>query len=137
MKCPYPYAATIIVGTLCAAACDSGGSGRSSQGSPSTPNGQNAGPAGASGADGGPRGSTGATGSTGMTAADGGRTGVPAGDGGAITVPPAASQLDCGPSSSDWPMFGQNICNTAAQSMAGGIDVNTVKNLKPKWTYSA
>jgi polyvinyl alcohol dehydrogenase (cytochrome) len=34
-------------------------------------------------------------------------------------------------------MFGQNICNTAAQSVAGGIDVNSVKNLKPKWTYSA
>jgi polyvinyl alcohol dehydrogenase (cytochrome) len=34
-------------------------------------------------------------------------------------------------------MFGQNICNTASQSVAGGIDVNTVKNLKPKWTYTA
>ena len=47
------------------------------------------------------------------------------------------SDLDCAPASADWSMFGQNACNTGAQPAAGGISVDTVKNLKTKWTYNA
>jgi polyvinyl alcohol dehydrogenase (cytochrome) len=35
----------------------------------------------------------------------------------------------------DWPMFGQNISNTASTTQSG-ISAQTVNNLKPKWTYT-
>src|SRR5579872_4770795 len=50
---------------------------------------------------------------------------------------PPPSDIDCSPTTADWPMFGQNVCNTGAQSTAGNISVDTVKNLKTKWVYDA
>jgi polyvinyl alcohol dehydrogenase (cytochrome) len=47
---------------------------------------------------------------------------------------PAAPQPDCSADASDWPMFGQNVCNTASASGAG-INTDSVKNLAVKWTY--
>jgi polyvinyl alcohol dehydrogenase (cytochrome) len=46
---------------------------------------------------------------------------------------PSPGNLDCNAASTDWPMFGQNICNTASQSNAGGISVGTAPTLGPKW----
>jgi polyvinyl alcohol dehydrogenase (cytochrome) len=43
--------------------------------------------------------------------------------------------LDCGPASPDWPMYGQNVCNTLAQKNGGGISKDTVKNLTVKWVH--
>jgi polyvinyl alcohol dehydrogenase (cytochrome) len=50
---------------------------------------------------------------------------------------PAKSMLDCSAQSPDWPMFGQNVCNTASQQNAAGIDHQSVKNLKTKWAFDA
>jgi polyvinyl alcohol dehydrogenase (cytochrome) len=47
-----------------------------------------------------------------------------------------ASSLDCGGETTDWPMAGQNICNTRA-AKSGGLDVDSVRRLAPKWIYSA
>jgi polyvinyl alcohol dehydrogenase (cytochrome) len=33
-------------------------------------------------------------------------------------------------------MFGQNVCNTASQSNAGGISIDSVGRLKQKWVYN-
>jgi polyvinyl alcohol dehydrogenase (cytochrome) len=45
--------------------------------------------------------------------------------------------LDCSAESPDWPMFGQNVCNTSSQQNAFGINRDSVKNLKTKWSYDA
>jgi polyvinyl alcohol dehydrogenase (cytochrome) len=50
---------------------------------------------------------------------------------------PEAGNLQCGADSSDWPMFGQNVCNTNSQAAAGGISPTTVGTLGVKWVYSA
>jgi polyvinyl alcohol dehydrogenase (cytochrome) len=50
---------------------------------------------------------------------------------------PMVPMLDCSAESPDWPMFGQNVCNTSSQLNAGGISVDNVKNLKVKWSYNA
>jgi polyvinyl alcohol dehydrogenase (cytochrome) len=51
--------------------------------------------------------------------------------------PVSANKLDCSGESPDWPMFGQNVCDTASQQSAGGITPDSVMNLKVKWTYNA
>ena len=45
---------------------------------------------------------------------------------------PSTPQPDCSADSTDWPMFGQNVCNTASQGSAGGISKDTA----PKPTES-
>src|SRR5215472_14194136 len=35
----------------------------------------------------------------------------------------------------DWPMFGQNVANTASSAQTD-ISTNTVYKLKPKWTFT-
>jgi polyvinyl alcohol dehydrogenase (cytochrome) len=47
------------------------------------------------------------------------------------------SDLDCNAESPDWPMFGQNVCNTSSQQNAAGITPDSVKRLKTKWVYDA
>jgi polyvinyl alcohol dehydrogenase (cytochrome) len=47
--------------------------------------------------------------------------------------PPQAGDLSCDQDASDWPMFGQNVCNTGSQAAAGGISTSTVGTLGPKW----
>src|ERR1700677_6239 len=46
---------------------------------------------------------------------------------------PEAGDLSCESDASDWPMFGQNVCNTGSQANAGGISPTTVATLGPKW----
>jgi len=46
---------------------------------------------------------------------------------------PEAGDLSCDQDASDWPMFGQNVCNTGSQGAAGGISTATVGTLGPKW----
>jgi polyvinyl alcohol dehydrogenase (cytochrome) len=45
--------------------------------------------------------------------------------------------LDCAPDSGDWPMYGQNVCNTRAGAGSDPITTKTVSKLKVKWTYKA
>jgi polyvinyl alcohol dehydrogenase (cytochrome) len=49
----------------------------------------------------------------------------------AVSLP----QPDCSADSTDWPMFGQNVCNTSSQANAAGIGVDTVGKLAVKWQY--
>src|SRR5258708_8303329 len=53
-----------------------------------------------------------------------------------VTVPPAGN-LDCSADAADWPMWGQNVCNTNSQANAGGISPSAVGTLGVKWTYDA
>jgi hypothetical protein len=62
----------------------------------------------------------------------------PAGsDSGAGSSDARAQSLDCSAESVDWPMFGQNVCNTASQATAGAISPDTVGGLTIKWVFSA
>jgi polyvinyl alcohol dehydrogenase (cytochrome) len=54
-------------------------------------------------------------------------------DHGGQALPP----LDCSGSGDDWPMFGQNICNTRAAPSGGPIDPSTASRLAVKWTFNA
>ena len=45
--------------------------------------------------------------------------------------------LDCSAESVDWPMFGQNVCNTASQATAAALSPDTVGRLTTKWVFSA
>ena len=46
--------------------------------------------------------------------------------------------LDCAGATADWPMFGQNVCNTrSTSSLFGGITPATAHKLSPKWSYKA
>jgi polyvinyl alcohol dehydrogenase (cytochrome) len=47
-----------------------------------------------------------------------------------------ASPLDCSGAGDDWPMFGQNVCNTRSAS-GGPITPATASKLGIKWVYSA
>jgi polyvinyl alcohol dehydrogenase (cytochrome) len=44
-------------------------------------------------------------------------------------------QPDCNADSTDWPMFGQNVCNTASPAGAAGISKDTVGKLAVKWVH--
>ena len=61
------------------------------------------------------------------------------GSGGGETVAPGptVAQPSCNTDGGDWPMFGQNICNTASQEIAGGISKDSVGKLAVAWTYKA
>lgn len=50
---------------------------------------------------------------------------------------PAPLPLDCSGSGDDWPMFGQNICNTRAAPAGGPITPTTATRLTIKWTFNA
>ncbi|HTB79193.1 MAG TPA: PQQ-binding-like beta-propeller repeat protein [Polyangiaceae bacterium] len=51
-------------------------------------------------------------------------------------APPAA--LNCSNDGGDWPMYGQNVCNTrGGTSAAEPITTSTVSKLKVKWTFTA
>lgn len=57
------------------------------------------------------------------------------GDDSATPAPQPAP--DCAADGGDWPMYGQNICNTRAGAATDPITVSTVSKLKVKWTYHA
>ena len=48
-----------------------------------------------------------------------------------------APRLDCAPDSGDWPMYGQNVCNTRTAAAGDPITPKTVSKLKVKWTFTA
>ncbi len=48
-----------------------------------------------------------------------------------------AAPLNCGADSGDWPMYGQNVCNTRGASAGDPISPATASKLKVKWTYAA
>jgi polyvinyl alcohol dehydrogenase (cytochrome) len=48
---------------------------------------------------------------------------------------PPVAQPDCSPTSTDWPMFGQNVCNTASQTDGCGLTKANVGRLAVKWVY--
>lgn len=52
-------------------------------------------------------------------------------------VVPTVSQPDCTADAGDWPMFGQNVCNTSSPLFAGAINKDNVGKLKTKWVYDA
>lgn len=85
---------------------------------------------------------------SGAPALDAGRSGLGGPDGVAaldssasagIDVADSTGQgaLDCGGSSSDWPMFGNNICNTASQTSGGVITPDSAAKLATKWVFDA
>jgi polyvinyl alcohol dehydrogenase (cytochrome) len=45
--------------------------------------------------------------------------------------------LDCSDDSPDWPMYGQNVCNTHAPRSGGGMSIASAAKLAVKWTYAA
>ncbi len=47
-----------------------------------------------------------------------------------------ATPLNCSADAGDWPMFGQNVCNTRATSSAGSLSPTTASQLAVKWTYT-
>lgn len=61
---------------------------------------------------------------------------TPAGATGACNAAPPVAQPDCTPASTDWPMFGQNVCNTASQSDCT-LTKDNVSKLAVKWVYDA
>jgi polyvinyl alcohol dehydrogenase (cytochrome) len=44
-----------------------------------------------------------------------------------------AAPLDCSADGGDWPMYGQNVCNTRATASAGALSATTAPNLAVKW----
>jgi polyvinyl alcohol dehydrogenase (cytochrome) len=52
-------------------------------------------------------------------------------------VVPAVPQPNCSADAGDWPMFGQNVCNTSAPLYAGAITKDNVGKLKTKWVFDA
>jgi polyvinyl alcohol dehydrogenase (cytochrome) len=63
--------------------------------------------------------------------------GGPSAESGPLGPFPDAGGLQCSAESTDWPMFGQNVCNTNAQAAAGGLSAATAGSLGVKWVYSA
>jgi len=55
----------------------------------------------------------------------------------AALVVPSVPQPDCSADGGDWPMFGQNVCNTSSPLLAGAITTANVGKLKTKWVYDA
>jgi polyvinyl alcohol dehydrogenase (cytochrome) len=45
--------------------------------------------------------------------------------------------LDCSGSGDDWPMFGQNVCNTRSARSGGPISPSTAPMLAIKWVFNA
>jgi polyvinyl alcohol dehydrogenase (cytochrome) len=62
---------------------------------------------------------------------------VDAGPGAEAPVPPNVAQPDCRSDPNNWPMFGQNICNTASSPTGAGMSKRVAQNLTEKWAYSA
>ncbi|MGH7272087.1 MAG: hypothetical protein ACREJ3_16780 [Polyangiaceae bacterium] len=54
---------------------------------------------------------------------------------GAPSGPVAPPQPDCSADGGDWPMFGQNICNTRS-APGSGISTANVAKLTKKWSYA-
>ena len=52
----------------------------------------------------------------------------------ATCLMPSVAQPDCTPASTDWPMFGQNVCNTA-QAPGCALTRDSVSKLAVKWQY--
>jgi polyvinyl alcohol dehydrogenase (cytochrome) len=48
-----------------------------------------------------------------------------------------ASVFDCTGSGDDWPMFGQNVCNTRSNSNKDGLTPNSASTLAVKWAFKA
>jgi polyvinyl alcohol dehydrogenase (cytochrome) len=54
----------------------------------------------------------------------------------ANVAPP--QQPDCGDvTTADWPMWGQNICNTRSAAAGGGLTPDSAKKLAVKWSFDA
>jgi polyvinyl alcohol dehydrogenase (cytochrome) len=52
-------------------------------------------------------------------------------------IQPTVMQPDCSGGSTDWPMFGQNVCNTGSPNGASTITKDNAAKLKTKWTFMA
>ncbi len=48
-----------------------------------------------------------------------------------------AKPLNCSADGGDWPMYGQNVCNTRGGVASDPITTKTASKLKVKWTYKA
>src|ERR1700729_4528915 len=60
--------------------------------------------------------------------------------GAAASVPEAAAPpgpLNCSNDGGDWPMYGQNVCNTRGGDSADPITPATVSKLTVKWSHAA
>jgi polyvinyl alcohol dehydrogenase (cytochrome) len=57
------------------------------------------------------------------------------GKGSSAQADAGAPPTTCGAESTDWPMWGHNVCNTASPTNSGGLSKDNVGNLKVKWTY--
>ncbi len=49
----------------------------------------------------------------------------------------ALAPLDCSGAGDDWPMFGQNVCNTRSAASGGPITPETVSRLVTRWVFDA
>jgi len=49
----------------------------------------------------------------------------------------AVMPLDCSGSGDDWPMFGQNVCNTRSAQDGGPISPSSASRLAIKWVFNA
>ena len=62
------------------------------------------------------------------------------GDGGveaSTWAPPPIPPLDCGDTSSDWPMYGHNVCNTFSARGETAITLQSAPKLGVKWSFDA
>jgi polyvinyl alcohol dehydrogenase (cytochrome) len=57
------------------------------------------------------------------------------GKGTSASADAGAPVTTCGAESTDWPMWGHNVCNTASPANAGGLSKDNVANLKVKWSF--
>jgi polyvinyl alcohol dehydrogenase (cytochrome) len=53
------------------------------------------------------------------------------------TLTGPAGTFDCPEACADWPMYGQNVCDTRSASAAGPISPQTASRLTVKWTFAA
>ena len=58
-------------------------------------------------------------------------------DAGEVDSGQGLSPLDCSGSGDDWPMFGQNVCNTRSTHSGGAISPSTASRLAIKWVFNA
>jgi polyvinyl alcohol dehydrogenase (cytochrome) len=49
----------------------------------------------------------------------------------------ALAALDCSGSGDDWPMFGQNVCNTRSAQGGGPLSPSSASKLAVKWVFNA
>jgi polyvinyl alcohol dehydrogenase (cytochrome) len=57
--------------------------------------------------------------------------------GSSCSSPTPATPLDCSDDSPDWPMFGQNVCNTRAPKGGAGMSTAAAAKLTVQWSFDA